>query len=87
MYGLSKPVKQDTVLAPNGKHYFVSTISLPIDHGDEDDPLWYETMVFPSDGAQVTDWLEIDCVRYATEEQALAGHDVVKSEWEVMRDE
>ena len=45
----------------------VSTVFLNLNHGLEDEPLWFETMAF-EDGD------EIDCERYETYEQAVEGH-------------
>ena len=48
----------------------VSTVFLGLDHGfGSGPPLIFETMTFPDD-----DLLEEDCERYATEDQAHAGH-------------
>lgn len=57
----------------------VSTVDLPIDHAWGDGPsLWYETMVFPStpEGG-ISDYMELYCERYTTEEEALIGHENV----------
>lgn len=57
---------------PNGKR--VSTVWLGLDHrmGDAGPPLIFETMVF--DGESSSD---LDMARYATEAEALAGHDAM----------
>lgn len=55
----------------------VSTVSLSIDHRyyrDDGPPLWYETMIFPSKDGEVTDYGELFCYRYTTEQQARDGH-------------
>lgn len=50
--------------------YRISTVRLPFDHGySEDAPRWYETMIFA-----VGSWSDLFCDRYATEEEAVAGH-------------
>jgi 20S proteasome alpha/beta subunit len=60
------------------KHYWVSTVWLGIDHNfsGEGPPIIFETMVF----AQTTDAQSrlmegTSCERYATEEQAIRGHE------------
>lgn len=51
--------------------YVVSTVWLGLDHGWYNDrPIIFETMVFHDLG----DWVDFDCKRYCTEEEALAGH-------------
>ena len=66
------------VASDNGKIYQVSTIWLGINHNFADDgpPLIFESMVFPLDSYE-----DQDCRRYATEAEALAGHDELVSEW------
>lgn len=58
---------------------WVSTVLLGIDHNfsSEGPPLIFETMVFagPEGGA------ELDCRRYATREQAEAGHSELVTRW------
>lgn len=55
--------------------YCVSTVKLTIDHGfGLGPPQWYETMVFAAEGDEVTDWGELYCERYATQEEAIEGH-------------
>ena len=51
---------------------WVSTVWLGLDHSFavREKPLIFETMVFPSD----SDMAERDMARYATEEEAIAGH-------------
>ncbi len=48
----------------------VSTVFLNINHGDwfNGKPLWFESMAFDENGD------ELDCDRYETYEQAVAGH-------------
>ena len=51
--------------------YCVSTVHLPVMHlGGQ-----YESMIFKSDGEEVTDYLDLYCDRYETEELAREGHD------------
>ena len=59
----------------------VSTVRLCIDHGSGGTPLWYETLVFPHDGKEITSWGEIDGSRYTTTEQAQEGHEKIVSRW------
>lgn len=60
----------------------VSTVYLQIDHGYDGVPLWYETMVFKCDAAgKVTDWLELDCERYSTRDEAIEGHGRMVADW------
>ena len=63
-------------------HVIVSTVRLSIDHGHGGTSLWYETMVFPHNGAEVTAWGELDSDRYTTEDEARAGHEVIVSRWQ-----
>lgn len=51
----------------------VSTVFLRLDHrhGDlEGDPILFESMFFPNQD----DWMEEDCERYCTYEEATEGH-------------
>ncbi len=69
---------QTHVTLPSGQHVVVSTVLLP--------HLWgrveYETMTFAADEAgEITDWLELDCDRYYTPEQAVEGHADVVAKW------
>jgi len=56
--------------------YRISTVFLTIDHsfGRSGPPLLYETMVF-NDGD--TGNLDLECERYSTRKEALAGHRVM----------
>ncbi len=56
----------------------VSTVWLGVDHrfGDPGRPLIFETMVF-SEG----NWSSLDCARYSSEEEALAGHVRMLAYW------
>lgn len=67
-------VKQGVL--PNGR--FISTLWLGTDHsGDNDPPLIYQTMVFPS----ITSVEELDVRRYATRKDALSGHEDLAVLW------
>jgi len=60
---------------PDGSR--VSTVWLGIDHGwGRGPPVIFETMIFESGG-----WYHSDCVRYSTEEEAIAGHDSMVQRW------
>ncbi len=69
MFGLFKRKKQvDIIIAKtriNGVE--ISTIRLPINHGDANNPLWFETMVFGGDQCG-------ELERYSSINLALAGH-------------
>ena len=64
--------------------YVISTVKLA---GAENYPdlfagHMYETMVFRADSdGTVTDWLEVDGLRYATEDAAHAGHASLVAMW------
>lgn len=67
---------------PDGK--WVSTVHLVFDHSFGDGPpLIFETMVFRNED----DMGELDVERYATREEALAGHEAMVQRWseEVVR--
>lgn len=67
---------------PTGK--WVSTVWLGVDHlfRAPGKPLIFETLVFPRSGSKVHgDWEDLDCDRYATEEEALAGHAKMVEKW------
>ena len=69
-----KVVKQ-TVL-PNEK--FVSTVWLGLDMGfNNDKPLIFETMVFPTKG----EYNDLDCERYHSEKEAINGHKLMVKKW------
>lgn len=63
---------------PNGR--WVSTVHLVINHGPDEAgrPLIFETMVFP---AACDDVEELACWRYATEDEARAGHLELVRRW------
>jgi len=68
-----KIVKQDR-LGP----YFVSTVWIGLDHGfGEPLPLIFETMVFKGKSER-----DLDCWRYATEDEALASHQRMIEKWQ-----
>ena len=64
---LKKVVKQTTL--DDGR--FVSTVFLAINHGSDERPVHFETMIFPESGK----WTEQYCERYVTYKDALAGHE------------
>lgn len=74
---IDKRVAETTL--PNGR--WVSTVWLGLDHSfaPGGPPLIFETMVFPSKG----DMGELDCDRYSTEAEALAGHARMVEKWTV----
>ena len=58
---------------------WVSTIWLGLNHQWRDGPpLIFETMVFPSKGNST----DLDCDRYSSEEEALAGHKAMVEKWQ-----
>ena len=61
------------------KGKIISTIWLGLDHNfsQKGPPLIFETMVFGGEG----DFDDLDCDRYATEEEALAGHAAMERKW------
>ena len=67
----------DQTTLPGG--VWVSTVWLGLDHGfgESARPLIFETMVFPS----TYNLLEVDCRRYATEDEARAGHAEMVTKW------
>ena len=72
MFEQDRIVKQEQVGV-----YWISTVHLGIDHsfGGGGPPVIFETMVFRS---RMSD---LDCDRYSTEEQALAGHEAMTKKW------
>ena len=66
-----KVVKQTTL--DDGR--WVSTVFLGLDHNYSDDgpPILFETMIFP--GESKAELIEEFCERYATWDEALAGHE------------
>jgi hypothetical protein len=69
-----KILKQETLKTG----YWVSTVWLGLDHSFErGPPLIFETMVFESKDHSS----DLDCARYATEEEAFAGHAEMVKRW------
>ena len=67
---------------PNGN--WVSTVWLGLNHRfGEGPPLIFETMVFLARG----DGGELDCDRYSTEAEAVAGHEAMVRKWVALRSE
>ena len=64
-------------LTCDGKKVCVSTISLPFDHGWDGPPLWYETMIFAAKDDKATDYTDLYCERYSTEDEAVCTHDEI----------
>lgn len=63
-------------LLPDGK--WISTVWLGLDHSfGSGPPLIFETMVFSSKD----DMSDLDCHRYTTEAEALAGHAAMVEKW------
>jgi len=54
--------------------YCVSTVGLAVEHHGGK---WFETYIFPANGEEITGWLEVWGVRYATEAEARDGHEKV----------
>jgi hypothetical protein len=64
------------VASTKGSGRWVSTIWLGLDHGwGGGPPLIFETMVFAVDKGGDVNWGDLDADRYATEEEAKAGHE------------
>lgn len=61
----NKIVKRDMV-----DQAVISTVLLGVDLGFDGTPLWFETMVFPSEN----NFSEQYCKRYSTYDEALKGH-------------
>ena len=75
------------IKSETGQHYVVSTVRLPFYHSFDETSAPFETMVFASDGAGVTDWLDLDCERYATEDEAQDGHTKMVEKWRSEQEE
>ena len=58
-----------TYLTYKGQKYLVSTVDLPFDHGDSNNPEWFETMIFKKGSCS-----DLFCRRYATRDQSTQGH-------------
>ena len=63
--------------------YYISTVHLVIDHGfGNGPPLIFETMVFRRKaGGGMGSSSELDCERYHTKAEALAGHAAMVRKW------
>lgn len=72
-------VQQTPLLGWFGKNIVISTVFLGIDHGFGGTPKWFETMVFAGS------WTDRECHRYATYDEAVAGHAVVVRRWKWKR--
>jgi hypothetical protein len=57
----------------NGMEYYISTVDLGINYGLGDFPLYYETMIFPTDKLS-NNWRDMYCNRYRDRETALQRH-------------
>jgi hypothetical protein len=63
--------KRDLALRDYIGDYAVSTVSLSIEHSGG---TWYETYIFPAEGEEIVEWIEVWGVRYATRDEAAKGH-------------
>jgi hypothetical protein len=64
-----------TLIQETVEGYFVSTIFLSIPHGEKGGrPLLFETMVLKDITRPDADWIDLDARRYATYQEAQAGH-------------
>lgn len=64
----------ETIVGP----YVVSTVFLGLDHSFEaGKPVLWETMIFPLDPKRGDRWLDVDCRRYTSRADALAGHEAM----------
>ena len=71
-------MKKSTTVKTKTKGYVWIDTSYTLDHG-------WETMVFESDeNGNVSDWMDLDCDIYVTEQQASEGHDEMIRKWENM---
>jgi hypothetical protein len=79
---MSEKINSEHCTTPEGEIVWVSTVKLGVDHGFGGTPKWYETMVFKChpDG-RVESWSELDCERYETAEEAVAGHAAMVEKW------
>lgn len=56
-------------------NFWISTVFLRMDHSFTDEPLWFETMIFPAENGERPAKLNEEwCERCSTYEQALAMH-------------
>lgn len=69
------------------KNWYVSTVFLTINHCyDGGTPILFETMVFPLDGVgNVASFLEEECQRYTSYQDALFGHQKMVEKYETRR--
>ena len=73
------------IKSETGQHYVVSTVCLSF-FGHRGSQL-FETMVFASDGEEVTNWSDLDCARYASEGEAQYGHEKMVAKWRLTQEE
>lgn len=60
----------------------VSTVFLGLDHGwQQGRPILFETMVFRRRANGDLDWSDLACDRYATWDEAVAGHAAMVKRW------
>ena len=78
-----KRIAEDTIEVGD-RRWWVSTVWMGLDHNFDlaGPPLIFETMVFDADKTKVSasqggDWSDLLMDRYATKEQALAGHQAI----------
>jgi hypothetical protein len=65
-----------------GDQYWVSTVFLAIDHSfGSGPPLLFETMVFALESDGSINFADLDCRRYSTWDEAMAGHNEIVAEW------
>jgi len=63
-------------------NHWVSTVWLGLDYRFGDGPpLIFETMVFRTKNGKTEDYHDLDCERYSTEAEALAGHEAMVEKW------
>ena len=80
--GRDKLVRRDDLA--NG--IVISTVWLGIDHNfGVGPPLIFESMIFSD--KRDTPKAELDCIRYSTEKQAIAGHKRLVEKWRDLSDE
>lgn len=72
--GRASETRKQEHVERQGKRFFVSTVETYTDG--------WETMIFRSDGTDVTDWMDLHCMRYSSQEEAHAGHERVLAEWQ-----
>lgn len=66
---------------PNG--ILISTVWLGLNHGFGRRKIIFETMVFRTDNFLMKWGDDLDMLRYETESQAIAGHDLTVKKWAV----